>query len=274
MHQVGAWLALAVAMGLVWWVGGRQDPGSFDDAYITYRYARHLAQGLGFAYNPGEAVLGTTTPLYTLLLAGLSRLWPDIPRLSHGLGVAAWMGCVPLLWGIGRTSRQPILGLLAAGLLAASTLCLDVLGMETMLYIFLILGAFWLAQRGQTMLAAVCASAAFWMRWDGILVVVVFLFSEAVWRRRLPWSALALCAALILPWLVYAQFTFGSIFPNTFFAKVGQGRNPGLGAQEIGAFGPGLLNVARAALAGNPLFVAPLALAIYGLWRAWRCRAA
>ena len=26
----------------------------FDDAYITFRYARNLAEGLGLVYNPGE----------------------------------------------------------------------------------------------------------------------------------------------------------------------------------------------------------------------------
>jgi len=34
-----------------------------DDAYITFRYAQNLAAGLGFVYNAGERVLGTTTPL-------------------------------------------------------------------------------------------------------------------------------------------------------------------------------------------------------------------
>lgn len=26
---------------------------TLDDAYITFRYARNLARGLGFVYNPG-----------------------------------------------------------------------------------------------------------------------------------------------------------------------------------------------------------------------------
>jgi hypothetical protein len=40
-----------------------------DDAFITYRYARNLATGRGFVYNEGERVLGTTTPLYAMILA-------------------------------------------------------------------------------------------------------------------------------------------------------------------------------------------------------------
>ena len=51
---------------------------AYDDAYITYRYARNLATGHGFVYNLGDLYLGTTTPLYTLLLAALHPIL-DIP---------------------------------------------------------------------------------------------------------------------------------------------------------------------------------------------------
>jgi len=43
--------------------------GTIDEALITFRYARNILAGIGFVYNPGEQVLGPTTPLYTLLLA-------------------------------------------------------------------------------------------------------------------------------------------------------------------------------------------------------------
>ncbi|MFQ5921958.1 MAG: hypothetical protein ACE5M4_03875, partial [Anaerolineales bacterium] len=46
-------------------------PRTIDDAYITFRYARNLLDGHGLVYNPGEAVLGTTTPLFALLLSAL-----------------------------------------------------------------------------------------------------------------------------------------------------------------------------------------------------------
>src|SRR3989337_1683613 len=46
-------------------------PRTIDDAYITFRYAQNLIAGEGLVYNPGEAVLGTTTPVYAVLLAGL-----------------------------------------------------------------------------------------------------------------------------------------------------------------------------------------------------------
>ena len=45
-----------------------------DDSFITFRYVENIASGKGFVYNQGERVLGTTTPLYTLLLALLVKL--------------------------------------------------------------------------------------------------------------------------------------------------------------------------------------------------------
>src|SRR5438552_180061 len=45
-----------------------------DDSYITYRYALNLLHGHGLVFNPGEYVLSTTTPLYTLLLASAGVL--------------------------------------------------------------------------------------------------------------------------------------------------------------------------------------------------------
>ena len=53
----------------------RQSAGlANDDAFITYRYARNIASGQGFVFNPGERLLGTTTPLYTLSLVPVALL--------------------------------------------------------------------------------------------------------------------------------------------------------------------------------------------------------
>ena len=53
---------LRLAAGL--WLGFRP----FDDTYITFRYALNLASGFGFVYNIGQPVLGTTSPLWAMVL--------------------------------------------------------------------------------------------------------------------------------------------------------------------------------------------------------------
>jgi hypothetical protein len=76
--------AALVSVGVIFlvWLRLHQPPNTVDDAYITFRYARNIASGVGFVYNAGERVLGTTTPAYTLLLAALSRLSATIIRAS------------------------------------------------------------------------------------------------------------------------------------------------------------------------------------------------
>src|SRR5215213_5688672 len=63
---------------------------TLDDAYITFRYARHLAEGYGLgAWNhTGEHVEGYSSLLWMLLLAGAARLGVDIRLASKVLGVA------------------------------------------------------------------------------------------------------------------------------------------------------------------------------------------
>jgi uncharacterized membrane protein len=52
-----------------------------EDAYITFRYARQLATGLGLVYNPGERVIGFSSPVWTVwnalgsLLTGQPLAW-------------------------------------------------------------------------------------------------------------------------------------------------------------------------------------------------------
>ena len=69
-------------------------PGArtIDDSYITFRYARNILAGEGFVYNPGEAVLGTTTPLYTLIMVvsgavsgGTEAPFPELAMLVNAL---------------------------------------------------------------------------------------------------------------------------------------------------------------------------------------------
>jgi 4-amino-4-deoxy-L-arabinose transferase-like glycosyltransferase len=42
---------------------------TYEDAYITFRYAENLANGFGLVYNVGERVYGTTTPLFAIILS-------------------------------------------------------------------------------------------------------------------------------------------------------------------------------------------------------------
>ena len=59
-----------------------------DDAYISYRYARNLADGVGLVWNPGEHVEGYTNFLWVMMLAGIDRIGADIVESGRWLGYA------------------------------------------------------------------------------------------------------------------------------------------------------------------------------------------
>src|SRR6188472_1476595 len=72
---------------------------TLDDAYITFRYARHLADGYGLgAWNRiGERVEGYSSLLWTLLLAGAAWLGVDIRLASKLLGAGAALVSIAVL---------------------------------------------------------------------------------------------------------------------------------------------------------------------------------
>ena len=43
-----------------------------DDSFITLTYAKNLVAGNGFVYNHPPATLGTTSPLFVFLVAGIA----------------------------------------------------------------------------------------------------------------------------------------------------------------------------------------------------------
>ena len=214
---------LCLATGLIllwgWW---RTPAGAFDDAYITYRYADNLRQGLGLRYNPGEWVLGTTTPLFALLLAGLGLLVPDMAWLGHWLGILAWAvtawSAAALFWQAARPGATLIAPLLIATLapLLASA------GMETPLLLALMLLTAWSWLGGHKRLLVLLAAAQLLTRQDSAFWLL-FLGLE-IWRRerRLPWREALATLLLTLPWFLYAQWRYGQFLPNSAAAKIGQ----------------------------------------------------
>jgi len=116
MRKLERWLILVIMLVALL---ARLIPGPrmIDDAFITFRYARNIVHGLGFVYNAGERVLGTTTPLYTLLMAALAFItrnenYPVLALLANALADAA---STFLIYHLGRRlSNSPLVGWAAA----------------------------------------------------------------------------------------------------------------------------------------------------------------
>ena len=191
-----------------------------DDAYITYQYAKNIAHGHGFVFNVGDGrTLGTSTPLYAGLLALGARLGLSIPLLSIAIGILATSIALSLAvciaWEFGFLSAGLIVGITAS----VAQLYWRWEGMETPVYLALILGSMWTAFIGWSSLGFLLAAVATITRLDGFAVLVVVGLFLAVVRKG-SWRTIGPGAALLVSWLIIATLLFGSPLPTSGLAKM------------------------------------------------------
>ncbi len=206
----------------------------FEDAFITFRYAEHLAHGLGFAYNPGEQVEGFTSFSWTVLLAGAARLGMSVPATATALSLLSGAAFVILVWKFAEQSaradgseatladRSFACALVVAsgtfGYFAAS-------GMETLFFACLLCGGVLALLAEHTPLRAAFAGTllalAAMTHPEGIGYAFVLLGALAFERssRRFALHAAFACALCLVPFYAYRWAHFGYPFPNTFYAK-------------------------------------------------------
>jgi arabinofuranosyltransferase len=190
----------------------------YDDAYITFRYARNFARGQGLVFQPGSRVLGTTAPFYAVILGFLSRLsGADTPLLSVLLS-GACLGLASGLLVLCFPSPRRWIRLFAALFILFNPLLwkLSATGMETGLFLLLLTVA--LVVRSPPLAALWGASSAF-VRPEGALFSIALLAldrSSSVKSRLL--AALILAVSFAVP-LSFIAREYGSPLPHSIFAK-------------------------------------------------------
>lgn len=196
---------------------------TLDDAYITFRYARNLATGVGFVYNSGEHVLGTTTPLWTLILASLYRLGAsDLPRTAlilNALGNSLSLILVVQL--ARRLGLERSWTILVAVLFAFFPAVLQntLSGMETPAFTLFILLTLEADLADRPILAGIAAGLATLTRPEGVLVGILIVGRRLLARDRRPDQVILAGLAVVLPWATFAMAYFGSFIPESVLAK-------------------------------------------------------
>ncbi|MBM3988245.1 MAG: DUF2029 domain-containing protein [Planctomycetes bacterium] len=193
----------------------------YDDAFITFRYARHLAAGDGMVFNPGapwEPVLGTTTPLYAALLALPALLGFSIPLAALAINVACDGVTAYLLARLG--AARPLATSFAVLAFAALPVIgrISVGGMEAPLFALLCVKALHALRNERPALAGLCAGLACTTRPEGVLVLAVLAMFElrTLARARrflLPVAVVGIAAFTIL------RSYYGDPIPQSVQAK-------------------------------------------------------
>lgn len=240
---VGVLIATALLVRSVYWpYRAWQDPLRFDDAYMFYRYALHIREGLGVAWNPdGLPTYGMTSQLWVFFVLPFT-FFPvsagDALRLASsltGVGALVVMGLT-----LRRHAHSAILRIFPISLLTVSLPLLAVrrfafhmtTGMDTMLSLLtnaaLVFGILEYLERPRGRQAcvvgllgfvavlarpdnAVCAVATPFFIW-------VTLPGEKRWGDLLGLVVLPL--SLIGIELLVCRWYFGVALPLSFYAKL------------------------------------------------------
>ena len=196
---------------------------TMDDFFITMRYARNLADGNGFVFNPGERVLGTTTPLLCLLMAVFSFFGMSEILAAKLICSLALFGASIYIYRYFKLTRQEPLGF-AAGLLVFFIMPLKQLwGNEVPLCIFFIIGSLYYYKKEKWAVSAMFQSFYALTRMEGLLFLFI-LNALLFWKKRkIIRGTLIPPTLILLPWFIFSYLYFGDFFPNTLYAKAKQG---------------------------------------------------
>jgi hypothetical protein len=188
-------------------------PSASEDAYITFRYARNLVRGLGAVYNPGEHVLGYTSPLWMawnalgIALVKDPIVWSRVSTVALELG-ALYVVTRLLAAHAGKLAAWSF-GVFYAGwtFLAATA----VSGMENNAVFALLALAAWAASRRSAWTGPLLGALALSRPEGVVLALVVGVF--AGWRDRIVGLVLAAAGVALL-----TSF-YGSPIPQSLLAK-------------------------------------------------------
>ncbi len=219
-------LALAVGVFLVRerQIAGPVGLGGFplDDPWIHFQFARNLAEGHGFAYNPGVPVAGSTAPLWTVLLAAAFAVFGSHPALAKLIGIAAALATALLARRLASTwTGHPTLGLLA-GILTALTAPLiwgALSGMEVALAALLVTATLLAHSAEREWATALLLGLAALARPESILFVPLVWLARPVTLRRTA-ILFGVVGAVLAPAVAFNLVTAGTPLPATASAKI------------------------------------------------------
>lgn len=240
---------------------------TYDDAFITYRYAANLAAGDGLVFNAGaawEPVLGTTTLLYSLAMAGFARLGLDLVGASLAFNVACDVVTAMLL--VVALKRRPVAA--AAAVLGFAALPeiarISVGGMESPLFLLCALGACVAVDARRPGLAGGLAAATCLVRPEGVLLAAILFVAQVrrprdVVRFTVP---IVVVGAIAVAALTYV---YGTPIPQSVTAKSAmQGIDPA--AEKTARF----WTILRQSFMPRSAYAVVLPFAAHGAWRALR----
>jgi hypothetical protein len=195
-----------------------------DDALITIKFDKNLADGFGLVHNLGEGhVQGFTSALSVLvplpgelIYHGGGFVFIRLASLAFFVIAAVYAYRIAAELGVGRWPTAFVLAYLA---LDQNQVFFGVAGMETQIAVGVLLASVYYVLVEDYPKSGITLGLALLARPDFVLWVgpaYLFLIVRN-WRASL--RAGALSAAVVGPWLIFTTIYYGSPIPNTIPAK-------------------------------------------------------
>ena len=210
-----------------------------DDSWIFWVFAKNLATGQGFSFNPGEPVLGTTSILWVFILAGSYLFTHSVVFISKFWGAVFFLLTIFFTYKIclfyteqKRTAFFAVLGVALAPPLIYGALS----GMEIPLATLLLCLTlyFHLKEKGKgkkILLAPIFGALCFTARPELVSLYPLLLVHDWVNRGTgedqrgygAAWSTILKKAFTFMiflsPAFIFSYFVTGNLLPNTLAAK-------------------------------------------------------
>ncbi len=202
-----------------------------DDAWIHQTYARNIVELGEWSYVPGEASGGSTSPLWTILLAIGNVIRIDSKAWTYFIGIVILflLALVGSLWLNERRSRPKGLNWLIVIVLIFEwhLTWAAVSGMETLAISLLFMFVFFqLEKKANEIFIGALVGVGLWLRPGALSLLIpiaMYGFDRhgrdlRKWSRGMAMFGIGLIL-LVLPYLLLNSVVAGSFWPNTFYAK-------------------------------------------------------
>lgn len=221
--------------------------GSFgfplDDPWIHLQFAKNIHDYGSFSYYKNEMVTsGSTSPLYTVLLAVGFFIVKNEMILSYVLGIAFLTGAAVVFFFLLRKyfpdHIEYAIGGTALLLFEPRLKWASLSGMETTVFIALLITVLYFYQTRKTTLLGIAGGLLLWARPEAVLflgaIIIDLFYREYIHRRnrkekkrtqhyaflnKFKKSAIIL-TGIALSYVGFNLLLSGSIFPNTYAAKI------------------------------------------------------
>lgn len=209
-----------------------------DDPWIHLTFAKNLAEYGSFSYFKNEmATAGSTSPVYTILLAAGFFITKNEMILSYVLGIAFLICSVIAFYKLSsfEFGKENYFALACTGIFILDKWMSFIAdsGMETTMYIFFLIAGFYFYKQRKAVPFAILFALTFWTRPDAVAFygaiiidyIIVSYFAKTdkslqLFSKNDLMKIAGVAGGILILYFIMNLVLSGSLLPNTYNAKL------------------------------------------------------